>query len=351
MHSVQVRKVKMVENILRPENTIKDAVKALDENRVRGVCIVDDAGKILGIFTQGDLRRYILSGGELNESIVAAMNKSPKIFLDTEEPDPDIMCPIVDVQGVLIDIKYNNLNYKPDDTRSDCLKDIPLVIMAGGLGKRLYPLTKVLPKALIPIGDSTITERIIRSFAAWGCREVYLILNHKADMIKAYFDEKNKDYEIHYVQETQFMGTGGGLSLLKDRVKSTFILSNCDILVDADINCILKTHYQNRNVISFVGAYKNISIPYGVIQTDEQGAVTSMQEKPELSFLTNTGVYVIEPSVLKLIPDDKFCHITDIAMKCIAQNQRVGVFPITDEAWLDMGQVEEMKEMIKRLDM
>ena len=94
----------MVKNILSQENTIKDAVKALDENRVRGVCIVDDGGKILGIFTQGDLRRYILSGGELNESIVAAMNKSPKIFLDTEELEPDIMCPVVNDKGVLIDI-------------------------------------------------------------------------------------------------------------------------------------------------------------------------------------------------------------------------------------------------------
>lgn len=340
------------EYILNETGIVKDAVKIIEEKKIRGVFIVDEHMFLKGIFTQGDLRRYVLKSGKIDAPITEAMNATPQVFYSLKEATnhKDMVCPIINSNGQLLDILFNSINGMEEPFQCDCLKDIPLVIMAGGLGTRLYPLTKILPKALIPIGDQTIIERIIDNFVLWGCREVYIILNHKADMIKAYFNEKSLDYKMHYVQEKKFLGTGGGLSLLKDMINSTFILSNCDILIDADMDCVLKTHRMHQNDITFIGAYKNMNIPYGVIQSNEKGIVTGLQEKPELSFLTNTGVYVIEPHILKEMPQNIFYNITDLAMDLREQGNQVGVFPITENAWLDMGQLDEMKLMIKALD-
>ena len=221
--------------------------------------------------------------------------------------------------------------------------------MAGGMGTRLYPYTKILPKALIPIGDLTITERIINYFTNIGCKDVYLILNHKANMIRSYFEELHKTYNIHYIRENKFLGTGGGLALLKGIINSTFILSNCDILVNADFECAVQTHEKNNNIITFIGAMKEMTIPYGVISTTNLGQVHKMEEKPELSFLTNTGVYIINPQVIHELNDDEFIHITDIAQKYLNKNEKIGVFPISDKMWLDMGQFSEMESMLKEL--
>ncbi len=338
--------------ILGEDNIVKDAVKVIEEKKVRGVFVVDKEMVLKGIFTQGDLRRYILKNGKIDAPIVDAMNASPRVFYSQKEAKDykNMVCPIVNTDGQLLDILYNSNNGIEEYFHNECLQDIPLVIMAGGLGTRLYPLTKILPKALIPIGNQTIIERIIDSFVSWGCRSVYLILNHKADMIKAYFSEKKVDYEIHYVQEEKFLGTGGGLSLLRELIDTTFVLSNCDILINADMDCVIKTHQKKQNDITFIGAYKNMNIPYGVIQADNEGIIKKLQEKPELSFLTNTGVYVIEPHILKDMPQNIFYNITDLAMDLRKQGNQIGVFPITENAWLDMGQVDEMKLMIKALE-
>ena len=341
--------------LLRENNTVKDAVKILEEKKVKSVFIVDENNVLKGIFTRGDLRLFILNGGNFERKIASAMNSSPVTFFSAEDAriysqnKRRVVYPIVNKERKLVDVLYNTWDVIAEASESQCLADIPVVIMAGGLGTRLYPLTKVLPKALIPIGDYTITERIINNFRAWGCKNFYLILNHKSEMIKAYFDDLEKDYEIHYVKEKEFLGTGGGLFLLKDMVKSTFILSNCDVLVNADFDCVMKTHKSSENIITFIGAVKNIIIPYGVIDSNISGEVVDLKEKPEISFLTNTGVYVIEPQVIDNLKENKFCHITDIAMHYKNMNQKVGVFPITENSWLDMGQFNEMKQMIKAL--
>lgn len=335
--------------VLKEKNTVKEAVKCMEENAVRGVCIVDDGMILKGIFTEGDLRRFILKNGSMDELMANAMNKAPKVFKSIQETNAQsIICPVVDDENRLVEIV--NGSKVAEIKKENCLEDVPLVIMAGGLGTRLYPLTRIIPKALIPIGEYTIAERIINNFAAWGCKEVYFIVNYKGDMIRAYFSEKDHEYKVHFVQEKEFAGTGGGLALLKGKINKTFILSNCDILVDADYDCLMKTHKMNGNKITFVGAYKNTKIPYGVIHTSEDGKIVGLQEKPELSFLTNTGVYVIEPAVLEDMPSNKFFHITDFAMEYKDKGETVGVFPITEESWMDMGQLDEMKAMINDLE-
>lgn len=340
--------------MIGPEASVRNTIELIDSNQKKTAFIVDENGKLLGLFTDGDMRRYLLKNGDLGDSIDNAMNKNPITFQsvkeakETMQSEKMIVYPIVDKNYRLINAVFWNDTLE-DRHISKELQDVPLIMMAGGKGTRLYPYTKILPKPLIPIGDLTISERIINQFVNYGCEEVWFILNHKANMIKAFYNDLEKDYRVNYVVEREFLGTGGGLSLLKDRVKSTFFVSNCDILINADYECILRTHRQQQNVITLVCAMKNIVIPYGVISLDTSGKIAKMTEKPEYSYLTNTGLYVVEPEVIQDLKEDEFIHLPEIAQKYINQGKKVGVFPISEKNWLDMGQFTEMESMMKEL--
>lgn len=333
--------------------SVKEAISHLDESRQKAIAVIDENFSLLGLFADGDMRKYILSNGDLSCNIQQAMNITPLTFQSIKEAKRYLkshkisVCPVVD-NNKLIDMIYDNID--SSKVNSTILENTPLIIMAGGKGTRLYPYTKILPKALIPIGDLTISERIINQFYKYGCKHVCFILNHKANMIKSYFGDLAPDYEISYVQEKQFLGTGGGLCLLKGKIKNTFILSNCDILVNSDFECIYRMHKLNKNKITFVCAMKHVTIPYGVIHTDVNGKIIEMTEKPEFSFLTNTGVYIIEPEVIDDLEENVFIHLPDIAKKYIEKGEKVGVFPIPEKAWLDMGQVNEMESMMREFE-
>ncbi|MBR1629452.1 MAG: NTP transferase domain-containing protein, partial [Lachnospiraceae bacterium] len=235
--------------------------------------------------------------------------------------------------------------------RSDlALKNTPVVIMAGGSGTRLYPYTKILPKPLIPIGDVPIVERIIRQFQDFGCHEFHLVVNVKKNMIKAYFNEIEKDYDVFYADEDEPLGTGGGLYLLKNKIKDTFILSNCDILVRDDFGKMMASHKKHQNMITMVSSLKTYPIPYGVVHLGDDGKLETIEEKPQMSFLTNTGVYIIEPEVLEMIPEHTFMGFPDIIEKVKAEGQRVGIYPVSEHAWLDMGQMDTLEDMRERLE-
>lgn len=229
------------------------------------------------------------------------------------------------------------------------LAGVPLVIMAGGKGTRLYPYTRILPKPLIPIGDMPIMDHIIQRFGRYGIRDVYLILNHKRNMIKAYYNEARLPYDIHYVDEEMFLGTGGGLSLLKGKVNSTFFLSNCDCLLDADYACMYEHHKSHGNALTFILASRRVKIPYGVLELNPDGTVKSIQEKPEYDVLVNTGIYLVEPYVLDMLQDNEHIDLPDIAKRLMDGGYQVGGYSITKERWLDLGQLSEMQDMMKEL--
>ena len=344
----------MMDKYLLPlKKTVKEVISHMEEENLKAVIIIGEGNKLEGLFSLGDMRHFFLCGGDLNANIAEAMNKNPQVFTSLEEVEcvkknkKMVIYPIVNDLKVVIDVVTERMEEK--EVISEALAEVPLVIMAGGKGTRLYPYTKILPKALIPIGDYTITERIVKSFQRYGCKEVFMILNHKANMIKAYFGELDKQYTMSFIEEEVFLGTGGGLSLLKGKVNTTFFLSNCDILLNADLECIYKTHKIKGNKITFVCAMKDVQIPYGVIETDEDGFVRNFKEKPEFSFLTNTGVYMIEPDVINDLREDEFIHLPDIAQRYMENGEKVGVFPISEKSWMDMGQFTEMEAMIKAL--
>ena len=309
----------------------------------------------LWVLKKRNMRRFFLKGGRLSANISEAMNKTPKLFFSKNEVDEErkkmlrVIYPIVDNEYHIIDIlDYEQMNGV--ETINNSLVNVPLVIMAGGKGTRLYPYTEILPKPLIPIGDITITERIIHSFERYGCRKVSMILNYKANIIKAYMIDIKKEYEIDFIHEKEFLGTAGGLRLLKNHLYSTFFLSNCDVLIDADLSCVYKTHKNQKNLITFVCSVKNIEIPYGIVETDAKGYITKMNEKPDYSFMVNTGIYMLEPEALEYIEENEFIHMPDLAKRIIDNNGNVGVFPISDKTWLDMGELNKLEDMKKALN-
>ncbi|MEM1484899.1 sugar phosphate nucleotidyltransferase [Oscillospiraceae bacterium PP1C4] len=323
------------------------AMEQLDKSS-KGVLFICNGSDILeGCITDGDIRRFILRGGDLTHNIMNAANQHPKFCYEAEyTSDIDfqhLKCiPVVNEKKQIVSLHFSNETLRPH-----AQLNIPIVIMAGGKGTRLKPFTDVLPKPLIPIRDRTITEHIIDQFLQYDCDDFWMIVNHSKALIKAYFGELDKSYHLTFVDEEKPLGTGGGLVLLKGKMPSTFILSNCDVLIECDYAKAVAYHKEKHNIITVVCAVKNIVIPYGTVRLDNDGKIFEFSEKPEFSFLTSTGLYIIEPEFLSMIPEDTLIHITDVIQMCIDQGKSVGAFPVSQNAWYDMGQMEEMEKMIK----
>lgn len=343
-----------VSKYLVPEDlSISRAVKAIDEGKRKVVFCLRD-GRLSGCFTDGDMRRYILRDGDMCKPVSQAMNPKPVHFPFSQEEEARhflrssgaVAVPIVDEQG-----RVARIFFRGDDTSIVRLlpDPVPLVVMAGGRGTRLYPFTKILPKPLIPIGETPILDRIIDRFGQCGVEDVYLVLNHKRNMIKAYYNETCLPYNIRFVDEERPLGTGGGLALLRGKVNSTFFLSNCDCLLDMDYLCMYEYHKTHENAMTMVVAAKNMGLPYGVVELDKQGNLQMIREKPEYSFLVNTGIYVMEPEVMDFIEQDERVDVPDLAKRLMVAGRRVGGYPVTEKSWLDMGQLSEMKTMMKEL--
>lgn len=338
------------------EITIKEAIKKLDQTAKKVLLITKDKS-LKGIITDGDIRRWILINGSLNEKVKMIMNNNP-IYLRKEEAwqAKDIMkkksieaIPIVNKEEEIIKVIFWKDSYN-ENLKVNNLFNNPVVIMAGGKGTRLHPLTKVFPKPLIPIGDIPIVERIIDRFVCFGCKDFYLTINYKKNLIKAYFNDLDKDYVVEYVEEEKPLGTGGSLYLLKNKLKETFFISNCDTLIDENYYKMLQFHRQSENKITVIASLKFFTVPYGVIELDDKSMIKNIIEKPECSYLVNTGMYILEPETLQDIPDNEFYHITDLVEKYIKKGERVGAYPISEEAWLDMGQFNEMNNMLEKLE-
>ena len=344
-----------IEDLLIDEETeIREAIKRLDETG-RKILVVIKKKKLVGTITDGDIRRWILKNGDFKNPVSIIMSKNPKyIYIDQIENGKKILkekkveaMPIVNHKKEVLDIVFWN-----DDIGKKHIKNkmnLPVVIMAGGKGSRLEPYTKILPKPLIPIGDIPIVERIINRFEEYGCQNFYMTVNHKKNMIRSYFEDVKKTYTIEYIEEDKPLGTAGSLYLLKDKIKDTFILTNCDILIEADYFDIVKYHKEQGAKITLVSSLKNYTIPYGVIEIGQDENLKSIIEKPNYDFLVNTGMYILEADVVKDVPEDVFFHITDLIEEYIKKEDKIAIYPVSEGAWLDMGQFKEMEIMLERL--
>jgi len=339
--------------IIDESKSMMQAMEALDKSSKK-ILFVELKGKLSASITDGDIRRWILKKGNLEAKVKDIANYNPKYLFDKDKLNAkDFLrkhaieaIPIVDENKKIVSVVF----WDDNDIEIKKNLNVPVVIMAGGLGKRLYPHTKILPKPLIPIGEIPISEHIINRFFSHGCKNFFLIVNHKKNMIKAYYNEIEKDYKITYIDEDKPLGTGGGLSLLKGKISSTFILTNCDILIEEDYKKIYQYHKKENNLITMVCSLKNFRIPYGVIEIGENGEIANMKEKPELTFFTNTGFYFVEPKVIEDMEENTALGFPDIIEKYKLKKEKIGVYPISENSWMDMGQFDQMEEMLKRLN-
>ena len=331
--------------IITKNIVLKDAMKKMNAIKPK-ILFVADNNKLLGALTDGDIRRYLLAGNSLNDNVYMACNKKlkriahnideAKLMLDKNF----VAIPIVDNKKYITDIYIGNTDNKKPRTKIN----IEVVINAGGKGTRLEPLTKILPKPLIPIGDSPIIEHIIKRYEEFGCNKFDIIVNYKKELIKAYFKEIDNDYNINWVDEKKPLGTGGGLSLLKNKIKNTFFFINCDNLLLVDYSKIYKFHKNNRNDITMVCANKKLELPYGIVKTDNTNFV-SIEEKPKYSFLTNTAIYIVEPYIINDIKLNTKIDFPEIIKKENEKGKKIGIYVVDEDEWLDMGEFSELEKM------
>lgn len=337
--------------------SIMQCLKYMDVQKVKLLFVFENS-KFKGLVTIGDIQRAIIAGINLDNPLISILD-TRKIYARSDEKLDVIKenmfvlraecMPIVDREGNLVEVYFWKDFFGKTEQKCPPKLNLPVVIMAGGKGSRLAPLTNVYPKPLIPVGEKTIVEAIMDKFVDYNCRDFYMSVNYKADSIRNYFDFiANREYNIRYIQEGKPMGTAGSLRLLKDTIDCTFFVSNCDILIEEDYSEIIKYHWSNKNELTVVAAVKTFSIPYGTIVTGENGLLESIEEKPTLSFKINTGLYILEPSLLDDIPDE-FFHITHLMEKLKSEGRRVGVYPISQNDWKDMGDWNEYLKMIKVL--
>lgn len=333
--------------------SISEAMQRINWNTYGILFITNDLNEINACITDGDIRRYLLSGGKMNDPATRAANKMPKVARTMEEASHIyhkknyIVVPVIDDRGHIIDLYTGDAGLlKPKRRPPVC---IPVVINAGGKGSRLDPFTRVLPKPLIPVGDLPIIEHIMKEFQSYECDEFHIIVNYKKDLLKAYFADNENHYRITWYDEEKPLGTGGGLSFLRGKFDDTFFFTNCDVLLTANYDNMVKFHKESGNVITMVCAYKNISIPYGVIEIGVNGSIEEMKEKPLMSFLTNTGIYIVEPEVIDDMKEGVPIGFPDIVEEEIRKGKRVAVYPVSESDWMDMGQFPELEKMRMKL--
>ena len=334
--------------IIQQSNTIIDGFKKMDAEHTKMLLLYNN-NKFINLVTIGDLQRALLKGQgteELLENIIIG----DKQLAYTNESEDEIQeklnrirseyIPVLNDKHEIVKIVYWKSKAQKEKKKTD-LNNIPVVIMAGGQGTRLRPITNVIPKALVPIGEKPIIESIMDRFNACGSKQFLLSVNYKWEVIRDYFNNFKHSFEIEYFQEEKPLGTAGSLSLMRDKLTSTFFISNCDIVIEDEYEHILKYHKENKNIITIVACLKNYSIPYGIMTRTEDGLLDEMKEKPNDTYLINTGMYILEPEVLDMVPNDTFFHITELIDKVKKSEKRVGIFPVSEGSWKDIGEWPE----------
>ena len=339
--------------------TIIQTMKLMDEAFTK-LLLVFDGDKFLGIITNGDLQRAIIAHTPFDTPIGKIVSREGKLYAHVGDNREKIkvwmlekraeLMPVLDDNEQLADVIFWDdvlSDTKAEDNRPKI--DLPVVIMAGGKGTRLKPITNVIPKPLVPVGDKTILEVIMDQFEGIGCHKFYMSVNYKADMMKYYLSQLPHQYDIEFFMEDKPLGTIGSVSLLKGKITTPFFVSNCDSINEQDYRDVYEYHVNNHNDLTIVTMVKSFKIPYGVIETGEDGLMTALSEKPELTYQVNTGVYILNPSCIDEIPEGEFFHITHLMEKIKARGGRVGCFPVSEHSWKDMGEWPEYLKMINVL--
>lgn len=347
----------MKQYFISKDASIKDALKQMDRCASKILFAVEENEVIAGSVSDGDIRRAILKGLFLDSSIETVMNRKPICFkqdYQLEDVKKILLekkfeaIPIIDNLGRIKKILFWSNVFQKKEREYEQI-NLPVVIMAGGKGTRLDPFTRILPKPLIPIDNKAIIEVIMDEYAKFGMKKFYISINYKGNIIKAYFEEQKSDYNFEFIEENTPLGTAGALKLLEKKVNTPFFVSNCDIIIKENYSRIYDFHKKNDYVLTLVGSMQHHIIPYGVCEIESGGTLKKINEKPEYDFLINTGMYLLNPEVFRFIPNNKFYNITDLISVLKKNNYEVGVYPVSEKSWIDIGQWEKYKSNLNKL--
>jgi len=345
---------------IKPKSNIKNALKQMSEIGEKCLVVVDNKNKLLGTLSDGDVRKSILKGrfhkDKINEFYQKkstflrkdnySMDQAKNIFLKKRI---DVI-PVVDESKKIIDVlTFENIFSKSKKSQYDHKFLKTVVIMAGGKGARLEPFTNVLPKPLVPINEKPVIEHIIERFNKNKISNFFITLSYKSKILKAFFQEIKPEFKLSFIDEPKPLGTAGGLSLLAGKIKKPFLVTNCDTIINVNFDDLMSFHISNNNDITLVVSSKEYVIPYGTCKLTKTGYLKKIIEKPKLDFFVNVGLYVLNPNLIKLIPKNKKYNMTDLIRQAKRKKKQVGVYPIDEESWVDVGQWSEYHKAIEKL--
>jgi dTDP-glucose pyrophosphorylase len=329
--------------MIQGNTPLRQVIRLLDDSALQIVLVVDEKGGLCGTITDGDIRRAILKGLTLDEPARTVMNRSPTVATQTSTRESIIATmrqkrlhhiPVVDDNRHIVALETLDELIQTD------IKPNAVVLMAGGLGSRLSPLTDDCPKPMLPIGNQPLLQTIIESFVEYGFRRFFLSVNYMADLVEEYFrDGSEWGIEIEYLRENERLGTAGALSLIRERQHEPLIVMNGDVLTKVNFKRLLDFHVNQRAMATMCVREYDFQVPYGVVRLQDQH-ILGIDEKPVQRFFVNAGIYVIQPEVLNLITPGQYTDMTTLFEAMIELKQETVVFPIR-EYWLDIGQIAD----------
>ena len=339
--------MKLSKIISKPENNLREVISILNTGGMRIVAVVDESFKLLGIVTDGDIRRALLENRDMNTNVLEIMNPKPltaqlteskESILEKMHQENILAIPIINSDGVLSGLEtIHEILQKPKI-------DNPIILMAGGLGKRLLPLTEDTPKPLLKVGTEPILETLIKRLSDFGFYNFYISTHYKSEMFKDYFkDGSDWEVNIDYIDEKEPLGTAGVLTLLpKNFSDLPLILMNGDLVTDLRFDSLLDNHNLANSKMTVCVVEYDFQVPYGVVEA-EKSKVKRIIEKPTHKFFVNAGIYVIDPEVPGQLPESSYLDMTDLLERRINLEDGINVFPLY-EKWLDIGRLSELEK-------
>jgi len=329
-------------------DSIKEAIKRIKLNGTRTLIITNKEKKLLGTLTEGDIQKALINDVKLDNKILQIYNKKPKKILYQNLDNTDLKKFFIDGQYGLVPIVNENnkiiniLTWKDIfiNKKSNVLENLDIIIMAGGKGKRLKPITEILPKPLVPIDGRPMLEHIIENFKYFRFKKFNLIINHQANLILSYF-RSSKKYKIKFIKEKKPLGTAGGISLVKHNLSQNVVLTNCDTLYKIDYLKLYNFHLKNNNDITLTVSDKKFEFPYGSCDVTS-GKLFSLKEKPKINFIANVGLYLIKKEIIKLIVKNEQIDMTDLINRCLKLKKKIGAFKIKERDWVDLGKLSNL---------
>tara|TARA_X000000368_G_scaffold70344_2_gene51019 strand:- start:4983 stop:6035 length:1053 start_codon:yes stop_codon:yes gene_type:complete len=346
-------KKNLKEVTVKKDINLRDSLANLNNGGIQALLVINEDDTFAGIITDGDIRRHLLKDGNLDTSIGSIIKGDSTVAMTEDENQLNELfqsnkinhIPVLDKKNQIICLAMradlNNKNTK--NTNSS------VVVMAGGKGSRLAPLTNIIPKPLIPIGYSTIVEKIFDSFQNQGFNDFKLIVNYKKELIRSYFNELEHSYNLEFLEESKFLGTIGGIKEFSNKLTDNFVVTNCDVVTDINYHKFFEHHIKKDAYISILGLKKSTKVPYGVLELDNESNVEGIKEKPKQTHTIMTGIYIINKKALDFIPSQVEFGMDELIETLISNNKVVTSFVIKD-GWYDMGQFSEYKKLLMHID-